>query len=424
MAAGRAADLARFLQDNARWLVGGLVLCFASSFGQTFFIALFAEDLRLELGLSHGAWGSLYAAGTLASAAVFMALGKLADDVEPVRLVGYVFVGLALVAVAMANVTTAWMLGLVVFGLRLGGQAMMTHVAVTITARWFLATRGKALALVSMGHPLGEAVLPALAVLAIATFGWRGAWWAVAALLVLVLLPLSLTLLRRPRIPLGRPAAAGVAAASRGLGGRDWTRAEVVRHPLFWLLLPGFMVSPAFGTALLFQGAHLVAVKGWPIEAYALGFMAYAACSVVGSLLSGVLVDRVGAARLLPFYLVPLALSLALAGTVDRAAVVFVYLGLLGFGTGFGFALVAALWAELYGTAHLGAIRAIASGVGTFATAFGPGLTGLLLDQGVPIERQLVGLGGVTFLVCFAFALLAVHIRRLQRGLGPAPDRA
>ncbi|MFW5834795.1 MAG: MFS transporter [Pseudomonadota bacterium] len=422
MLARLAGDAGRFLRDNARWLVGALLLAFASSFGQTFFIALFAEDLRAELGLSHGDWGTLYALGTLASAAVFMAVGRLADDLEPFRLVAAVMGGLALVCAFMAVVTAPWMLALAVFGLRLGGQAMMTHVAVTITARWFVATRGRALAVVSLGHPLGEAILPGLAVFAVAAFGWRGAWWAAAALLLLVLMPLTMTLLSRPRVPLGsRPSGPDTTA---GLGGRHWRRAEVVREPLFWGLLAGFTVSPALGTALLFQGAHLVSVKGWSLEVYALGFLAYAACSVAGSLVSGVLVDRLGAARLLPVYLLPLAASLAVAGLFGTEAAVFLYLGLLGFGTGFGFALVSALWAELYGTLHLGSIRALASGSGTLATALGPALTGLLLDAGLGIERQFTLLAIATLGVAASFVVLRARIRHLQQTLGPMRDRA
>ncbi len=37
--------MARFYRDNARWLMAGLVLTLCSSFGQTFFISLFAGQI-------------------------------------------------------------------------------------------------------------------------------------------------------------------------------------------------------------------------------------------------------------------------------------------------------------------------------------------------------------------------------------------
>ena len=57
----------------------GCVLTFMSSFGQTFFISIFAGEIRAEFGLSHGEWGGIYALGTLASAIVMVWSGGLTD---------------------------------------------------------------------------------------------------------------------------------------------------------------------------------------------------------------------------------------------------------------------------------------------------------------------------------------------------------
>ena len=70
---------ARFLIDNARWLAAGALLTFMSGFGQTFFISIFAGEIRAEFGLSHGEWGAIYAMGTTASAVVMVWAGALAD---------------------------------------------------------------------------------------------------------------------------------------------------------------------------------------------------------------------------------------------------------------------------------------------------------------------------------------------------------
>lgn len=41
-----------FLRENARWLAGGLLFTFFSSFGQTFFISLSAGYIREDFGLT------------------------------------------------------------------------------------------------------------------------------------------------------------------------------------------------------------------------------------------------------------------------------------------------------------------------------------------------------------------------------------
>ena len=68
-----------FLRLNLPWLSAGFLLTFLSSFGQTFFISLFAGEIRLAFGLSHGEWGGLYSLGTFASAMVMIWAGGLTD---------------------------------------------------------------------------------------------------------------------------------------------------------------------------------------------------------------------------------------------------------------------------------------------------------------------------------------------------------
>ena len=61
-----------FLKQNANWLSTGALLAFLSSFGQTYFISIFAGEIRTDFELSHGAWGGIYTLGTGASAVVMV----------------------------------------------------------------------------------------------------------------------------------------------------------------------------------------------------------------------------------------------------------------------------------------------------------------------------------------------------------------
>ena len=66
-----------FLRDNARWVAGGFLLTFFSSFGQTYFISLSAGDIRAEYGLSHGGFGTIYMLATLATYCRVLTSGAL-----------------------------------------------------------------------------------------------------------------------------------------------------------------------------------------------------------------------------------------------------------------------------------------------------------------------------------------------------------
>ena len=69
-----------------RFLIYGALMSFWSSIGQTFFISLFSLEIREELSLSHGEFGSIYAAATMLSAVTLFWLGKQADNLTVFRL--------------------------------------------------------------------------------------------------------------------------------------------------------------------------------------------------------------------------------------------------------------------------------------------------------------------------------------------------
>ena len=68
--------------QNIRWLLACSLMYFSSCFGQTFFISLYANEIRFSFDLSHGQWGSIYAVGTLSSAFLMLILGGLVDKFD------------------------------------------------------------------------------------------------------------------------------------------------------------------------------------------------------------------------------------------------------------------------------------------------------------------------------------------------------
>ena len=57
-----------FLKQNFRWIAGGFLLTYFSSFGQTFFVSASIAEWQAAFDLSHGEFGRLYMFATLASA--------------------------------------------------------------------------------------------------------------------------------------------------------------------------------------------------------------------------------------------------------------------------------------------------------------------------------------------------------------------
>ncbi|WP_417250088.1 MFS transporter [Celeribacter sp.] len=375
----------RFVLDNARWLAVGFLLTLTSSYGQTFFISIFAADIRAEFSLSHGAWGAIYSLGTTASAAVMVFAGVLTDRFRVRVLAPAILVGLALACLSMAAVPNVIALVFVIFALRFTGQGMTSQIAMVAMARWFQATRGRALSIASFGFAVGQAVLPIVFVGLMVTLGWRQSW-VVAAGLAIVLIPLLLLLLRQERTP--QSIAESTSAA--GMNGEHWTRGTLLRHSLFWMVVPLLLGPPAWGTALFFQQVHLAEVKGWQLTEYVALYPWLTITSISATFLAGIAVDRFGAGRVLPIAPIPYALGFILISHADTLLMAAVGLTVTGIGIGMQGTVIGAFWAEFYGTRHIGAIKAAATAVMVLGSAIGPGVSGFLIDFGMPFTDQML----------------------------------
>lgn len=373
----------QFLVENARWLGAGALLMAMSSFGQTFFISIFAGQIQAKFDLSHGEWGSIYALGTTASAIVMIWAGVLTDHYRA-RTLGFICLfGLAASCLFMA--VNAWvaLLPVVIFCLRLTGQGMSAHIAVVAMARWFVATRGRALATASLGYSVSEMVMPFIFVFLMTLMDWHWLWVLAACISILAAFALK-GLLRQERVP------GGVNAdnTATGMDGKHWTRVEAIRHPLFWFMVPAILGLPAFGTAVLFHQVHYAAIKDVSHLTFVSLLPIYSAVVMVMMVISGIALDRFGTVRLIPFFMLPVCVAFLLfsaAGTIWAMALAFVFFGMTN---GAYSTLSNALWAEVYGTGHIGAIKSLTAAVMVLGSALGPAVTGILIDFGFELDRQ------------------------------------
>ncbi|TGD41682.1 MFS transporter [Pseudotabrizicola sediminis] len=405
-----------FLRINASWLAAGFLLTFTSSFGQTFFISVFSGDIRAEFGLSNGEWGGIYTLATMASAVVMVFAGGLTDRFR-VRHIGVIILGILAFAVfLMAQAGSVWVLVLAMFLLRLMGQGMMGHTAMVAMARWFVATRGRAVSIAGLGVAMGEGLLPITFVALMGVFAWRDLWIG-AGLFLLLMTPVLFVLLRRERTPMSF----AKETHSAGMQGRSWTRGEVSRHWLFWMMVPALLGPAAWSTAFFFHQVHFAEVKGWSHVSLVALFPMFTLTGIITMLSTGWLVDRFGCARLASVYLLPFAAGFGVIAVADALWVAGLGVILMGVGQGMNSTLSTAFWAEFFGTRHLGTIRAMTAAIMVLGTAIGPGVSGVLIDLGIAFPSQAYGIG-IYFLVAGILAGIgALRARLLLRAL---PDEA
>jgi MFS family permease len=400
-----------FLRANAPYLFAGFLLSFLSGFGQTYFISVFAAEIRETNGLTHGEWGTLYAACTMISAVLMLWSGALTDRFRVRHLGTAVMAALTIACLCMATGPTGWLLPLIIFALRLFGQGMMVQTAGVAMSRWFAASRGRAMAVAALGFSVGEVVMPLGFVSLKVHLHWQ-TLWIIAALIIAASIPVMWHLLRLERT-LQAIAAENDAP---GMAHRHWTRADMLRHPLFWCVLPALVGPPCFITAFFFQQVHLTEVKGWTHLSFVATFPAFTAASVAAMFAGGWALDRWGTTRLMPIYILPLAVFFALFPMIDTVTKAAFAMVIMGISSGAQLTIPMAFWAEFYGTRHIGAIRATIGAAMVLATAIGPALSGLLIDAGHDLPEQMPFFAAWFVM---ATAILTLGLRRAARNLPP-----
>ncbi len=187
---------AAFFWENRRLLAYGFALTFFSSFGQTYFVSMFGEEIKAEFDLDSEALGLHYSLATIASGLLLIWVGRTIDRVDLRWFSLAAGLGVAVACCVMGLVRHVWLLPAGFFAIRFAGQGLMSHAAFTTMARYFERARGKAITIAALGFPVGSAVFPAFALLLLHHFEWREAWLLCGAALVVILPVVVLTLLR------------------------------------------------------------------------------------------------------------------------------------------------------------------------------------------------------------------------------------
>jgi MFS family permease len=410
-------NIFKFMVSSPRFLAFGFLAAFFSSFGQTFFISLSGADIRAAFDLSHGDFGMIYSAATLTSAMLLVWAGRKIDDLDLRLYTVLVCVGLAMACLGMSIVASAFWLYPILFGLRFCGQGLLSHISATSMARYFDANRGKAISIAAMGYPVGEALLPIMVVTVIAGLGWRQMWGGIGIFLAISMVPTLLWLLKGHGERHRKLEEHTRQTARQGADGPQWSRRHVLRDPRFYILLPSILAAAFLVTGFFFHQVHLVQTKGWSMTLFAGAFVVYAIGQLSTSLLAGVLVDKFGAVKIVRFYLFPMVFALLLLAGFDALWTMIAFMAFLGSTAGLGQVVNSAIWAEIYGVTHLGAIKALGTALGVLSSALSPPIMGWAIDRGVSMET--IALYGAVY--CVAAACLAGFVfPRFDRAARPS----
>ncbi len=371
-----------FISQNWPLLCFGFVSVFWGNLGQSFFISWYGAGMQMSLGLSATAYGSIYSGATLLSAIVLIFAGSLIDRVPLKKFALVSAVSLFIACIIMSVSHTIPLLALGLFLIRLSGQGLLPHTAQTTMARYFNKNRGKALSISLNGVPVGEALLPLLAVTLIALIGWRLSWLVFAISIIALYIPTILWLLNKAQMSLNTSPEENIENEIASALGRK----DLLIDYRFWLALPAVLAAPFMITGVFIHQNFILHEKNWDVSWLASCFIIMGITHAASAFISGYFVDKLSACRLLPFMLTPLICATLTLAFIDGYWAAPLLMALLGISIGTTSPILGALWAEVYGTKNIGAIRSLITSTVVLSTAISPVLFGFLIDQAISVK--------------------------------------
>lgn len=272
---------------------------------------------------------------------------------------------------------------------------------------WFDARRGLALGITLAGIGIGAALVPKYTQYFVAASGWRGAYFALGALLFVVGLP-AVAVLVRDR-----------GAGAEGLRGEaGLTLRQTLRTRQFYLTAGAVMIVAAAVNGTIAHVVPILSDRGVAADTATTAVAAAGLSLIVGRMLSGFALDRFLAAHVAAFFFtVPLfgmaMLGAGLSGPWAVPAAV-----LLGLGIGAEGDIMAYLTSRYFGMAHFGVIYGCILAFFTLGSGVGPWIMAHAFDSWHSYIPGLTGLGAATVCAAAMIATLGPYRYPPPRGSG------
>lgn len=398
--------LAQHYAQNPWWIVFAALMGLVVGQGtiELFCFSVFLKPLGEGLALSRGTLSSALLIASLAAAVATPFAGALIDRYgsRAIMLPGIAAFGIAVMARAAlpASYPAAVYILFLLGGLCSAVQTPIIYAA--IVCRWFDQHRGLALGVAMAGTGVGAFIIPQMIAAVINSHGWRVAYVALGALVLIgALLPVAVFIrdpARKDAVPIGRQA---------DLSTSEWTfRRAVSSSWRFWLLSLTFLVG---STCLFGTFVHAVAIltdRGMGSQAAAAALSMAGMSMVAGRIATGYGLDRVhGPSVAILSFLVPAA-GIAMLASGMTASIPFLGVVLCGFGQGAQVGLQPYFASRYFGLKSLGSISGAMFSLFLIGTGLGPYISGTGFDLWHSYTPALAGYAAALALVSFSFAVL------------------
>ena len=381
----------------------GLMVCQSPAVFLSF--GVFMKPLAAAFGWERGPISLALSFCAISLALVSPLAGSLVDrfGARRVLLPSMISFGLLLGSLYFLNGSLLQFYGLYILLGILGAGANNVSFMRVITA-WFGRLRGRALGIASSGVAMGAAVLSFVAQQCISHFGWRSGYLGIAAVILLVAVPIVALVIRDRPADLGLEPEAGAGQLDKRV---QVPLADILHRPIAWVLvLIGFLVAVSMHGGQV----HMVPImtdRGIS-PLVAAGGMAFlmAVSSVIGRMSIGALFDYFFAPRVSIFAFLAAAGGLVIMMLSNATWPCYVFAVTMGFGSGAESDVLGYLTSRYFGLKAFGRVYGMVFGGFMFGTALAPYFFGAVFDHTGTYQAALAISAALIIVLCVVLALL------------------
>lgn len=376
------------------WIVAFTFLCLLVSIGcGSFAFSLFVKPLQSSLDWNRGQIMVGFTIFWVMTGVGSPLVGRLLDRKGARRVIpfGALVMGLGFALLSTMSQLPLFYLGYVLAGIGAAGFGVVPCSAVV--SNWFRRKRGTAIGIMAAGIGAGGMVIAPITGYVIEALGWRSAYFALALIVWVAIVPLSLLIVRTKPADMGLYPD-GIHVSLDGPGRAEipyregertgLTLRQAIGTSAFWLVSVSFFLSNFSSMGGLQAQVPYLNDIGFPTATAAAALGAIGLGSGVGKVVFGWLCDRIGPKRACVIGLSLQFAALLLLLQVRAGSpmtMVWAYALLMGFGAGSWLPTVSMLVSETFGLAFYGSVFGAVGFALSAGNAVGPLVAGLMYDS-------------------------------------------
>ena len=369
---------------------------------------VFMVPLTHEFGWGRGEISATHTFYSWTMAACFLITGRLIDrfGVRAVLLPGIALLSFTIASLSFQTGSIALLYAqYMMIGVcgSLGGLLAYSKVI----SGWFHHRRGILLSVMSVGGIVSAGLVPQLANFLINDFGWRGAYLALGALMLVIGLPVVGLLVREAPIVVAARSAAGRASHEQqklGLSGR-----EARRTWAFALCVASAALIIVTNSAMIAHTVPLLTDRGLTRGNAVMVMTLIGIGGGCGHLTCGYLLDRINTPRVaIPFAILALV-GVLLLQYGEGYPLYLVAGACLGAGITADSATIAYFISRFFGIRAFGEVYGMLWAIAAIVSGLGPPIMGWVYDKTGSYQWGLTGVEGALLLIMLCYFLMPAY---------------